>query len=522
MKKIPTLLNFFIFLPLLFVSCASDVPDRTGTILGKVVDSKTGQPLKNVSIALTPQGGSKSTGDDGSYIFQDLDPISYTITANRADYQSAEKTVTLSTGQNLVADFNLVPANGNLEVSPTSLDFGNSSTVMVVELTNTGEAALQWKLTEKASWLACNPTSGTIETREKASVVVTVAREGLDNGSYSDKIAISSNAGSAEVDVIMRVEGINLKISPEELDFGPTTTALTLSLTNTSGKNVIYSLEASNDWIQLSKKTGSFTSTDIVVVSVDRSGLSYGDHAGTIKLNVGKEIIQIPVRMNIPEKNKPVVTTIAASDETFNTVNLHGAIISVGSSKVTRHGFCLSTAPEPTVSDLNFSLGDSEHPKDFYCKATSLSPSTTYYVRAYAENLEGLSYGEQLKFETMGTPRLATVITGAASSITDSSVEVSGLIEDLGNLDEITQYGHVWSTNSNPTMNNNKTEFGRAVKPLNFTSKVSGLQPSTTYHVRAYAVNEKGVSYGDAITVRTLSSNEIKLEDYGDDKHWIP
>jgi formylglycine-generating enzyme required for sulfatase activity len=58
----------------------------------------------------------------------------------------------------------------------------------------------------------------------------------------------------------------------------------------------------------------------------------------------------------------------------------------------------------------------------------------------------------------------------------------------------ITNRGICWSTKSNPTIQDHKTNHGKGVSA--FTSKLTGLTPHTTYYLRAYATNSKGTGYG--------------------------
>ncbi len=58
----------------------------------------------------------------------------------------------------------------------------------------------------------------------------------------------------------------------------------------------------------------------------------------------------------------------------------------------------------------------------------------------------------------------------------------------------VTSRGVCWSTTANPTIANSITTNGTGLG--NYTSALTGLLPATTYHVRAYATNSAGTSYG--------------------------
>ncbi len=65
----------------------------------------------------------------------------------------------------------------------------------------------------------------------------------------------------------------------------------------------------------------------------------------------------------------------------------------------------------------------------------------------------------------------------------------------------ITARGVCWSTSPNPTTANNVTNNGSGSG--SFTSNLTGLQPNTTYHVRAYATNAVTTAYGNNVQFTT-------------------
>lgn len=520
MKRV--FLRYSILLPsLLAISCTKDIVDTTGNVVGVVSDSRSGTFLSGVSIALSPTGKTITTGDDGKYEFRDIESQEYSISASKSGYKSDKKTVFVQAGNDTSLDFQLTPSTGNLILSQNSIDFGNETTTLTFDISNNGYAALTWQLSEDASWMSCNPTSGITQVGEKSSIIVNVERKGLERGNYSQTIAVSSNGGSGIINVSMSVQGLTISLSPEELDFGSTTTSMELNITNNGSGNISYTLTPSNSWIKLSRSTGTFTKTENITVSVDRTYLSNGDHSGNLTLTIGEDKVNIPVRMNIPSKEKPTVALQIVDNVTYRSAVFKGAIANIGSSKINRHGFCWSTSEEPTVSSKGIcNLGDSEKAKDFTYSANSLQPNTYYYVRAYAENIEGISYSNQIKFQTKGTPQLATVETGAVSNVKATQADIVGNITNLGNVASITQYGHVWSTHNAPTINDNKTSLGTTTDIGVYHSTMTGLTPNTTYYVRAYATNSVGTAYGNVATFKTGSTVSVSIDDYGNENNW--
>ena len=492
------------------ISCTKDIVDTTGNLVGVISDSRTGSFLSGVSVTTSPLGKTFTTGVDGKYEFRNLESQEYSISVSKNGYNPDKKTVFVQVGEDTNLDFQITPSTGALFVSQNELDFGNEVTKLSLDISNKGNALLSWQISEDASWLSCNPTSGTTQPGEKTSIVVTIDRTGLTRGSYSQNLTITSDGGSAVINIRMAVQGITVSVSPEELDFGSVTTSMQLSITNTGSGNVAYTIAPSNSWIQVSKTSGTFSKTEVVTVSVNRNDLSEGNHEGKLTLTIGEEKIDIPVRMNIPSKEKPTVSMQTVENVSYNSAVFRGGLVSVGSSKVTNHGFCWSEQEQPTISSNGIcNLGDSETAKDFTYNATSLKASTTYYVRAYAENSVGVSYSNQMKFQTNGVPQVAEVETGSATDVTSSQAFVTGNVVNLGNTSGLSQYGHVWGTMENPTISNNKTQLGKTTSTGAYNSTLTGLSPNTLYHVRAYATNEVGTSYGKDITFTTSLADVI-------------
>ena len=97
----------------------------------------------------------------------------------------------------------------------------------------------------------------------------------------------------------------------------------------------------------------------------------------------------------------------------------------------------------------------------------------------------------------MPTVTTATEVTG----ITVISAKCGGEVTFNGNV-TVTARGICWSTNQNPTIDDNKTTNGSGVGF--YTSNMTNLEHNTTYYVRAYATNEVGTAYGEEVTFTTL------------------
>lgn len=194
----------------------------------------------------------------------------------------------------------------------------------------------------------------------------------------------------------------------------------------------------------------------------------------------------------------PVITTTEMSAITITAAKSGGNITSDGGSPITARGVCWATVQNPTIANSK-TIADAAISGSFTAGLAGLTPNITYFVRAYATNLLGTAYGEQVSFVTLlQYPYLtASVLSG----ITANSVISGGTITyDWGA--DITARGICWGTSPNPTTANSKTMDGAGKG--SFTSAVTGLMGNTTYYIRAYATNSAGTGYSSQVGFTTL------------------
>ena len=126
---------------------------------------------------------------------------------------------------------------------------------------------------------------------------------------------------------------------------------------------------------------------------------------------------------------------------------------------------------------------------EFSQTVSGLSPSALYYIRAYATNSVGTSYGNSFTFST-----LSPAITGSASAVTQSSATLAGEISDHSDLSAytFTERGIVLNTSGTPTTADTKIQSGSGKGTYN--GEASSLTAGTDYYWRAYGISD-GVSY---------------------------
>ncbi len=196
----------------------------------------------------------------------------------------------------------------------------------------------------------------------------------------------------------------------------------------------------------------------------------------------------------------PVVATAAINNITQTSAQGGGNVTDDGGSEVTAKGSCWSTSPNPTLADDHTTDGSGTG--SYTSLMEGLTCGTQYYVRAYATNSSGTGYGEQVDFTTSTCVITAPVVsTSGIQEITDTSAVGGGTVISNGN-DPETRRGVCWSTWHTPTIDHDHTDEGTGEG--SYTSAISGLEPSTTYYVRAYATNREATSYGGVVEFTTL------------------
>ncbi len=193
----------------------------------------------------------------------------------------------------------------------------------------------------------------------------------------------------------------------------------------------------------------------------------------------------------------PTITTTEVYNVTRTTATSGGNITADGGSAVTASGVCWSTSHNPSMGGSH-SI-DGPVIGNFASSISGLSPDSLYYVRAYAKNSVGASYGSEFSFTT-DPVIIPSLITTVVSSVTSSSASSGGNITDDGD-GYITARGVCWATTPLPAISDNKTSDGTDTG--SFASSITGLLPGTSYHVRAYANNSAGTSYGNDLTFTT-------------------
>jgi len=242
-------------------------------------------------------------------------------------------------------------------------------------------------------------------------------------------------------------------------------------------------------------------------VSVSPTTSLPGNQAKTLKFCNG-----VPTWNDCPAV-LPTLTTDSVSNIAEIAAILYGNILNDGGAAILQSGFCLSTSPNPTITNnTQYTIGATSTGSIAY-GLWNLLPSQTYYFRTYATNSSGTNYGNEITFNTL-TPALPTISTIAINNIGPNSINSGVNIISNSNV-PILDAGICWSTSSNPTISSSSHSSLGSLQIGTYNIHINGLIPNTTYHIRSYATNITGTNYGNEITFTTLNSLSVGMSYQG-------
>ncbi|MCX8126557.1 MAG: hypothetical protein N3E40_05415, partial [Dehalococcoidia bacterium] len=210
----------------------------------------------------------------------------------------------------------------------------------------------------------------------------------------------------------------------------------------------------------------------------------------------------------------PVVATMAATNITHNSADLHGELFSLGSATVVEVKFEWGASGSFTQSTVPEAL---TAPRHFSFPLTGLAPQSSLNYRAKADGgAAGVAIGPVQFFTTLPAPvvpgpqqRPPQVTTMDATSITPHSAILRGGLTFMGSAPQVDVWFE-WGTQSATVLNT--TPRQTMFWPDSFGFTIGGLVPDTDYRFRAIGDGGfAGRAFGPFVNFRTAALVNIEV-----------
>lgn len=515
MKKYLYLFFTLCLFAVIWQACEKKEENIPSSIYGVVTDKATGEPIQSAQVGLLPGGRQAITGSDGYFEFGDVAEGTYKLSIVKIGYKDYISNDILvkanSKGQSHSLQIEKLPSaltvlddEGN-EV--TAIDFGDNPAVVMRSfyIFNRGAEILEWSIAYSCEWISSiSKESGELGPNATQPLVVSIDRNKLNVGDNSTSIHIVSNNGTRQIVVSASINSMVETL--DATDICASSVVLNGKITRDMSPSIneygfVYSkraaptLENGADKVSFSGTPSIGAVYHTLVTNLDKETTYYARaYVGNgVDVVYGEQVTFVTI------EGLPIVKTLGSRDVTSSSAVIQCEAMADAGEPITMRGVCYGKSPQPSINGMHTS--DGMGLGQWESVMTDLSPNVTYYVRAYATNSFGTSYGEQLTILT--AEGLATVRTGEVSAITSNSAMCVGEVISDGDR-EVTERGICWKKGAYPTINDSHVSKGTGVGP--FSCSLTGLEPGVNYHVRAYAVNSAGTVYGEDVSFMTTAT----------------
>ena len=488
-----------------FFSCGpEEEPKVLGSVYGTVSDKTTGKPIQEAMVELTPGGLQKRTGSNGKYEFFEVEAGTYDLYVTKSGYESFEKKgiVVQGNSKDKPVDIQLEKLPPALTIVDDkrnvidSIDFGfDETTQKSFGIFNDSEEDLDWNIVpSECAWIkSFSKDAGILKPNQTQSVVCTINRNKLSIGKNSTIVHIVSNNGSKELKVIATsVEVIEtLDISEEEIGshsavfHGRVVRNLDPTITE---YGFVYSTKETPTLTNGARKVSNFGSPQIGTYEMQandleketiyyvRAFVTNGDktyYGNQITFHTISHVPDIIIH-NTYDYEQPI--------STISTVTLLYSVTDDGGLPIEEVGICWDVNRMPTKENNYLKTGDTKETRK-KVTISNLSRGTTYYFRAYVKNSEEENYSTEISVET-GSGIPSVELSALTATATTASATIKVLDADGA---ELQSCGILWSDNPNTITEGHKVEAGGTQEHKAYVCDISGLTPSTTYYICAYA-----------------------------------
>lgn len=199
------------------------------------------------------------------------------------------------------------------------------------------------------------------------------------------------------------------------------------------------------------------------------------------------------------DKQVPLIVTLSPTALGDLDIEAKARIYADGGTELTEAGFCWSdTKLEPDLNDEHVSVTVSG--SVFTHTLVNLKEFKNYFVRAYAKNKYGITYGTTENVNSGPPP--ATPIFGSNDLTKLTTNSATFTFEIPGNFGKLTDIGAFWNTAGSPSVSDNKAT-AVSTGSNQFICTISNLEPDQVLFVNLFAKSKGGIGFSGEYAIKT-------------------
>jgi hypothetical protein len=184
-----------------------------------------------------------------------------------------------------------------LALSATALTFDLAGPPQTIQVQNTGGGTLEWTITDDQPWITVQPASGSTEGGQQTAVTVSVTEvTAAAAETRTGTITVTSNGGTATIQVTQANDPPKLGVSVTALVFGLAGPPQTVQIRNTGGHTLDWTIAFDRPWITVGPASGSAGAGSATTVSVSvtaNAGRATRTGTITVSSNAGEATVTV-------------------------------------------------------------------------------------------------------------------------------------------------------------------------------------------------------------------------------------
>ena len=268
---------------------------------------------------------------------------------------------------------------------------GGSPAQVTLSIWNSGTSAMNWTATQTiANWLTLSATSGTAQSENHSSILLTCNPAGLTPGIYPATITVAAGSQTMKCTVIFTVEALQVSTTALTV-YGPdaaTPQTNTITITNPGAALLNWTAtvnQASQGWLSVPTSSGSIAvgGSTPLKITCNPAHLVNGTYSGTITVAGGGQSVQITVTFTFPVSPvlqvSPTNWDVTCGDAT-TPVHDSLTVSNIGQAPLTWSAVSsvtwLSVSPTGSPNNTPINPGGNSMTVTATCNPTGLAPGT--------------------------------------------------------------------------------------------------------------------------------------------------